>query len=294
MAVTVDYLVVCSGEMDLSGEMGLLELLTETLKRALEPVDDEPPADEVLEQLITIRYIKTREDGRWACGFSVEFDSIEEQIQDLINNFSEFIADYTADCTDDRIKHLLKLNDPQLQRTLHDYGKEIFDIEMKLREALSLIFIDTYGKDFYDFVNETTVNPISPPSAKEMSESYENQFFFLLFSHYIRINNSKQPDLDRGRIEEYIEQAEDLEDLTQLITPKKPIPKTEYADFLESLKKRVDPIEKLRNCVAHNRSIPEEIIKDYKMAKDPLLKSIEEFLKQQAASGVDGETETGN
>ena len=96
MAVTVDYLVVCSGEMDLSSEMGLIELLTETLKSALESVDNESPADEVLEQLITIRYTKTREDGRWACGFSVEFDSTEEQIQDLINNFSEFVADYTS------------------------------------------------------------------------------------------------------------------------------------------------------------------------------------------------------
>ena len=283
MAVTVDYLVVCSGEMNLSGEMGLIELLAEVLKNALESVDDEPPADEVLEQQITIRYIKTREDGRWACGFSVTFDSAEEQMEDLINNFSEFVADYTADCTDDRIKHLLKLNDPQLQRTLRDYGKELFDIEMKLREALSLIFIDTYGKDFYEFVNETKVNPISPPPAKQMSESYENQFFFLLFSHYIRINNPKQPDIDQDKIAEYIEQAEDLEDLSQLITPKQPITETGYVDFLESLKKRVDPIEKLRNCVAHNRSIPEDIIENYETARDLVLKEINEFFNEQAS-----------
>lgn len=284
MAVTVDYLVVCSGEMNLSGEMGLIELLAEVLKNALESVDDEPPADEVLEQQITIRYIKTREDGRWACGFSVTFDSAEEQMEDLINNFSEFVADYTADCTDDRIKHLLKLNDPQLQRTLRDYGKELFDIEMKLREALSLIFIDTYGKDFYELLNETNVDPVTPPpqrTPKLMNESYENEFFHLLFSHYIRINNPKQPDIDRDKIEEYIEQAEDLEDLSQLITLKQPITKTEYVDFLESLKSRVDSIEKLRNCVAHNRSIPAEIIEDYEMVKDPLLQSIEEFLDSQ-------------
>ena len=273
--------------------MGLIELLTEVLKNALESVDDEPPVEEVLEQQITIRYIKAREDGRWACGFSVTFDSAEEQMEDLINNFSEFVADYTADCTDDRIKHLLKLNDPQLQRTLRDYGKEIFDIEMKLREALSLIFIDTYGKDFYDFVNETNVKPISPPPAKEMSDSYENQFFFLLFSQYIQINDSKKIT-DLSRIKEYIEQAEDLEDLNRMIIPKKPIIKKPYDDFLASLKERVDSIEKLRNCVAHNRSIPEEIIEDYEMAKEPLLELINEFLKEQANPEVEGETETEN
>ena len=281
MAVTVDYLVVCSSEIDLSGEMGLIEILTEILQSALEAVDDEPPGVEELEKYITLRYTKTRKDGRWACGFSVEFDSTEEQMEDLINNFSEFLADYTADCTDDRIKHVLKLNDPQLQCTLRDYGKEIFEIEMKLREALSLIFIDTYGKDFYDFVNETNVNPISPPTAKQMSESYENQFFFLLFSQYIQINNSKKPDL--SRIEEYIEQAEDLEDLNRMIIPKKPIIKKPYDDFLASLKKRVDSIETLRNCVAHNRSIPEDIIANYETARDLLLEEINEFFKEQAS-----------
>ena len=297
MDVTVDYLVVCSGETDLSGQMGLIELLTETLKSALESVDEEPPETEALEQQIAIRYTKIREDSRWACGFSVTFDSTEERMEDLINNFSEFVADYTADCTDDRIKHLLKLNDPQLQRTLRDYGKEIFEIEMKLREALSLIFADTYGKDFYELLNETNVTPVTPPpqrTAKLMNKSYENEFFHLVFSQYIHINNSKKSDLDRDKIEEYIEQAEDLEDLSQLITPKQPITKTGYVDFLESLKKRVDPIEKLRNCVAHNRSIPEDIIKNYKEAKGPLLEKINEFLNSQTSHEAIYETETRN
>ena len=120
MVVTVDYLVVCSGDMDLSGEMGLIELLTEMLKSALASVDDEPPVDEVLEQQITIRYTKTREDFLYICGFSVEFDSAEERMSELIDNFSESVVD----CEDEGIKHLLKLNDPQLQRTLRDYGKK--------------------------------------------------------------------------------------------------------------------------------------------------------------------------
>lgn len=255
MAVTVDYLIVCSDEMNLSGKMGLIELLTDMLQSALEAVDDEPPEDEELEQFITIRYTKTREDGRWVCGFSVEFNSTEGQIGDLINNFNEFVADYTADCTDDRIKHLLKLNDPQLQHTLRDYGKEIFDIEMKLREALSLIFIYTYGKDFYELLNETNVDPRTPASQrtpKLMNESYENEFFHLLFRQYKKLNDCN------------------------LIIEK------EYIDFLASLRDQVKWIEKLRNCVAHNRSIPEDLIANYETEKTTLLKEIDNFLNSQA------------
>ncbi len=255
MSVTVDYLVVCSSEIGLSGEMGLIELLTEMLKSALAAIDDEPPGVEELEQHITIRHTTTREDGRWTCGFSITFDSAEEQMEDLINNFSEFVADCTADCTDERIKHLLKLNDPQLQRTLRDYGKEIFEIEMKLREALSLIFIDTYGKDFYDFLNETNIDPVTPPprrTAKLMNESYENEFFHLVFRQYKKLNDCN------------------------------PIIGKQYIDFLASLENQVEWIEQLRNCVAHNRSIPEDIIANYETEKTTLLKEIDNFLNSQA------------
>ena len=65
MSVTVDYLVVCSGEIDLSGEMGLIELLTEVLKNALESVDDEPPGrGGTRSSRSTIRYIKRHEKMR--------------------------------------------------------------------------------------------------------------------------------------------------------------------------------------------------------------------------------------
>ena len=283
MSVTVDYLVVYSEELD------LMDLLTEMLKNALEDVYDEPQEAEELSQYITIRYITPREDGHRICGFSVEFDSAAGGMGELIYDFSQSVAD----CTDEGIRHLLKLNDPQLRRTLRDYGDEIFEIEMKLREALSLIFVDTYGENFYALLKEVRVEPTGreAPEESQMQAYCENQFFFLVFSDYININVRKQ--LNLNRIVEYMGQAEDFEGLKQMITTN-PITKERYVDFLESLKQRVDPIEKLRNCVAHNRSISRIIIDDYEMAKDLLLEEIKEFLEEQADSRVDGETETGN
>ena len=276
MAMIVDYLVVCSSEINLSGEIGLKELLTEILKSALEAIDDEPPEDEVLEQQITIRYTKTRADSRWLCGFSVEFDSGEERLAELIDDFSESLAN----CTDEGIEHLLKLNDPQLQRTLRDYAEEIFEIEMKLREALSLIFVDTYGQDFYTLLQDVDITQAERPSVKRMQQFYENEFFFLLFSHYPRINNRKRPSQDG--IFEYIQQSGNFEELKQRLTTN-PITEERYVDFLASLRQRVDPIEKLRNCVAHNRSIPKRTLDNYNIAKDLLLDEIKAFLEEQAS-----------
>ena len=174
---------------------------------------------------------------------------------------------------------MLKLNDPQLQHTLRIYGEAIFEIEMKLREALSLIFIDIYDEDFYDLLKEVNVTPLRE-SAERMRKYYENQFFFLGFSDYVRINESK-PLKQVGEVLKYIRESEDFEDLQRIIIAT-PIKKRSYVDFLASLKERVSSIEDLRNCVAHNKPIPDDIMEGYNMAKEPLLQSIEEFLEQQA------------
>ena len=283
MSVKVDYLVVCSHSKDLTPI--LAKLLGDVIETAYneEDIDYEPPEDEELRQCITLRYTKIRGDGRQICGFSVdfdvasmEFDIASVEMEELIREFSKAVAK----CTLQGIEHLLKLNDSQLQCTLRRYGNEIFEIEMKLREALSLIFINTYGEDFYALLKEVKVEPTgkSAPAESQMQAQYENQFFSLVFSDYININVRK--DLNLDRIKEYMGWAEDFEELKRRITTN-PIAKEEYADFLASLQKRVGPIGELRNCVAHNKSIPKKTLENYKMVKDPLLKSIEEFLEQQ-------------
>ena len=255
MSVKVDYLVVCSHSRDLKPI--LAKLLGDVIETAYneEDIDYEPPEDEELRQCIALRYTKNREGGHQIYSFavdfdiaSVEFDIASEEMEKLIYKFSKAVRD----CKGEGIKHLLKLHDPHLQRTLHDYGKDIFEIEMKLREVLSLIFVDTCGTDFYDLLKETDVTPRVSLTPKEMCESYENQFFCLLFSQYkeLKVRNS--------------------------------IIERQYVNFLDSLDHEVGPIEDLRNCVAHNRSIPQITIDNYKESKEQLLNKINQFLKELA------------
>lgn len=293
MSVKVDYLVVCSKGKDLIPI--LAKLLEDAIKTTYneENIYEEPPEAEELSQYIAINYTKNRDDGRWIRRFSVDFDIAllnfgiaSKEMGTLIREFSTSVTKSTKD----GIEHLLKLHDPQLQRTLRRYGDEIFEIEMKLREALSLIFVNTYyDEDFYDLLKKVNVTPL-PERAERMRKYYENQFFFLGFSDYVRINESK-PATKAEKVLEYIEEAQDFEDLQRIITAN-PIEEDRYADFLASLKERVNSIEKLRNYVAHNMPIPDEIIEDYNMAKDPLLESINDFLEDEANLEVEGETKT--
>ena len=282
MAVTVDYLVVYSEEMD------LMELLTKMLKNALEDVDDEPPEEEELRDYIYIRYTKRREDFLYICGFSVEFDRAEERMSELIDKFSEAVVD----CEDKGIKHLLKLYDPQLRCTLRTYADDIFEIEMKLREALSLIFVHTYGEDFYRLLKHTNVKPSKDCTIDQMEDCYGNQFFFLGFTQYSYINERKDPSLER--VVQHIGQAQNFEELKQLITTKEPITEPQYTQFLKDVKKLINQIEDIRNCVAHNRPIPDELKGSYETAKQSLLEEINKFRKKLANCEVSDETETRN
>ena len=282
MSVTVDYLIVYSDEMD------LIEFLSEMLKSALEAVGEGLLEAEEPMQYINIRYTKKLKDSHRICGFSVEFNSAEEWLGGLIDKFSRSVGNYT----NTGVEHLLKLNDPQLRSTLHDYGDEIFKIEMKLREALSLIFVHTYGKDFYDLLKYTNVTTPEECKTNLMEGYYQNQFFFLQLNDYISINVGKQTNLER--IVESIEQTNNFAELKQMITTKEPITKTRYVQFLTDLKRYVNRITDLRNCVAHNRSIPEQIKKRYEAAQESLSELIDEFLKEQANCETSDDTATGD
>ena len=102
MAITVDYLVVCSNGRD------LIPILAKLLRNVIEAVYnkegiyDEPPEEEELKQYITIRHTKIRGDGRQICGFSVvfdiasiEFDIASVEMGEFIHEFSKSVAKNT-------------------------------------------------------------------------------------------------------------------------------------------------------------------------------------------------------
>ena len=50
------------------------------------------------------------------------------------------------------------------------------------------------------------------------------------------------------------------------------------SDLIASLKQMLDPIERLRNCVAHNRTPTDRIIQNYHNARNELDIKLDEFL----------------
>ena len=125
----------------------------------------------------------------------------------------------------------------------------------------------------------------------KLKECYQNEFFFLMFSSYIQINERKDTNLER--VVECIGQAKDFEGLKRMIINKEPIIETEYSNFLKEVKKFINRIESLRNCVAHNRPIPDKIRGEYETDKELLLEEINKFRKKLANGEVNDETKPG-
>jgi len=74
--------------------------------------------------------------------------------------------------------------------------------------------------------------------------------------------------------------SNDYEDLEKRIL-ERGIRKERYKDFLAEIKQDLKPIEDLRNCIAHSRSIERndnyKMIVDYANARDRLKQSIVDF-----------------
>ena len=154
---------------------------------------------------------------------------------------------------------------------------EIFDIEMRLREALTIIFLTTYDNQYYELLREVNVT-IQPDSgeAEGLRARAENEFFFLLFSDYRLVDQRRQPKTAADLVN-ILAEISTLDELHDRLRPT--VLREEYTEFVASLRSALDPVEKLRNAVAHNRAPSRKILDDYELGRERLLAVLGDFFE---------------
>jgi len=266
---SVDLLVVHRVDGDLSG------VIASALRTTIESVYDDPP-DNIQELLtaIQIRYSQPVEGERILTGVSVTVDVPDESSQYVIAELLELIN------ADETTLHMLKLGDESQLAIAHSYLDEIYQLEMKLREALTVIFITSMDCGYYEFLLDIDISlqaDLRPEQLVERMRRYcENEFFYILFSDYRKVTIRKRLS-NTSLLIEVISAAETLDDLKERLLPRIPLSEP-YEDFLASLSAGLDPIEAVRNCVMHNRTISNKQAQDYKSSYEKLLERIESFL----------------
>lgn len=169
------------------------------------------------------------------------------------------------------IVHAVKFEDPWLQADLAKWAAQIFALEMKLRRVLSYVYLHAYQSgNPYDLLREESVQPMGKPSADQMRAAAENQFFHLTFSQYIGLN--QRPEIKVAAMLEMVRGSAEY-DAFRAEVLRTPVADENDASVLAGLKERMDAVERMRNCIAHNRRPSAKIIQNYENAR-PLVDTL--------------------
>ena len=272
----VDFQIVHSIDKDLKEY--LLDLLKQTLDESTTidfSIEEKPDnlEDWSIFNWIEMKYNHSTGENKFIAGFSLEID---DTFKEIIKEFGDSLND------DENIGVVFKYFDEPMLREHKNYAEEIFEIEMKLREIISFIFIDTYKGEYYNLLKEINVktqplNGNNKPDENYFKSHFENEFFFLLFSDYIRLNELKK--IDQNELMEMIINSNDYDELKHSIQ-NRGIIKEEYNDLIASIKQNLKSIEDMRNCIAHNRSFTDSILENYQQAKANLNNIINRFWEE--------------
>lgn len=270
--MTFEFLIASHGAFDEDIDVLLMVLLSEALEANQYEFDDDDPLEMV--QITHVRESDRQYQGadgaaHTLVGFTVELDDAGLS-KAVIDDFAQSLVGFGP------IHHAIRFEDPVLQDELADMGATIFRLEMKLRRVLSFIYLHAYPNGPYNLLQKDRVRtmPANVPE-KGMREAMENQFFHLTFSDYIRLNRLRALDLEG--LQEAILESDTLESLkAELLNA--PIVHEGDVDLINDLQQLMDPIERMRNCVAHNRRPDTDTREDYAVAHPRLLERLDQYL----------------
>ena len=210
--------------------------------------------------------------------FEINFDEIGTEVTKIIKDFNENLKD------SEKIILVLKFYDSDLLNFLSNIYKELFKIEMKLREIISFIFIDTYkaGDNLLKDVNlkprfegKNNLQKDETQRREYLSKRCENEFFHILFSDYNRLTEIR--DLKHEDLYLIAEISNNFEEFKKNIL-NRGIKESSYLAFLNNIKPVLSKLENIRNCVAHNRMLDINDLENYEKYFEEINKQIEEFL----------------
>ena len=153
-----EFLFACQDDT----ETNMNQVLTESLVDALENAQDNFDEDTV-DDMIQFSH-EYHEEGYTLIGFNVELE-----LPDTFSHGESVIEDFVNTIRDKVPKsHVVKFEDPLLRKFLAERSAEIFDIEMKLRRVLSIIYLNAYqGEEPFRLLRDEEVkrrccmNPIA-------------------------------------------------------------------------------------------------------------------------------------
>lgn len=225
---------------------------------------------------VKINLNKSFQSNENLCFFEIEIDTATYDLSkydDFIDGFVSRLKNQTG------FIRLIKFIDEIRIADYLKYYEEISEIEMKIREVFSFIFYNKYKASEVDNLEEYEVKyPAEKPTLKEFEDRNENPFFYFTFTGYYQFDKPKEvPVKEIIPLIQTNEQYDNLRNYLNL----RGILEERHIDFLKKIREKLSSIENIRNCIAHNRAIPNRAVANYEKTKPEVLKFIEDFWNEE-------------
>jgi hypothetical protein len=179
------------------------------------------------------------------------------------------------------VEHTLKFHDPQRLAHHTDLYREISAIEMAVRECLAVIFLRAYPDRPYNFLDRTkvlTTPKDEKPTPVDMATRHECELFHILLSDYSNLNDPTEIRVQG--LAQKIREALSFEALKDALVAF-PITSDDHSGFIAALRGLLDPIERIRNPVCHNRTITLRAWVNYENAREKIWERIRQFWEKE-------------
>ena len=193
----------------------------------------------------------------------------EDYFKRVYENFNDNLTNLKDD---GKFKKVVKFHDDFHLKDLAEYKKEIYEIEMSLREIFTFIFLHRY-KDNQNILSEYNIKN------KENKTGMENEFFEFEFNNYIKMGlKDKLKGLENEDVLKTLFNSDDFEKFKENLQSRG-IREEKHKIFIRSIKNDLQIFKDVRNNVAHNKKIfmdNEERVK-YNIAKKNLKRRFKDF-----------------
>ena len=159
----------------------------------------------------------------------------------------------------------------------HASYREIEGIENSLRDVLNYIFVCVTGR-LDNFFESSPVNTKADYEATTAKQYQQNELHYLSFSDYSATADGKTPDVKS--LIAGLQDAQDFDEFKGKVFPAL-IREEKHRDFMASLKQVMDSLEKMRNCIAHNRLPSSTRLENYRKSRDDLRTIIDSFYSDE-------------
>ena len=276
MPQPLSMLVMTRGEVDLFAE------LVECVRNAYGDEYTEPPEDAQLRAMLAVPWSRVL-TGDAACTLHrVTFtpdsgeDGDDAGTDELIRDFCKEVRDLAGDAIPG-ISHVARFHSPAQLRHHEGLYRDIYEIEMRLREVLTFIFLDKSPARPYGFLDGNAIKlqgDKSNQSPEYLKAHDENQLFHILFDDYDDLNQN--PVAKPTDLLPLIRTSISFDKLREAVS-EAPIKPGKHADFLLALSELVPTIEAVRNAIAHNRDLSIRARENYDLVRPRLNKAIDDF-----------------